>query len=232
MSDKIKGITFDLFNTLIYPTIPQVSFFDQSNYLIDNGYEIYPQELEAARSYVFFVDLAKFDIIDWNSWVRQIFHRLDYDDIDDKTFNGFIRLIKRYSDELKLFPEVETLLKRIYENNYKLSIVTTIPEFRFVEQIKPIRKYFEIIVTATNAKCAKGNKKMYQFDLKSKSLTPSQNCFIGDDSLYDIYYPKKMGQMTILLDRNKQKNQDKNADLIINNLNQIEEIFLKKELNL
>lgn len=58
MKKKISGISFDLANTLIYTTQPFPSYRDLSDLLANEGYDIYPQELEAARQYVFFIELT------------------------------------------------------------------------------------------------------------------------------------------------------------------------------
>ena len=67
----IKSITFDMFNTLVYPTKPNVNYQNLSDMFVENGYEIYPQELEAARQYVFFIDFPKGGINTWEHWTKK-----------------------------------------------------------------------------------------------------------------------------------------------------------------
>ncbi|MHA2097945.1 MAG: HAD family hydrolase [Candidatus Kariarchaeaceae archaeon] len=202
MGNKIRGVTFDLAYTLIYPEKSFPSYREISEMLTAEGFEIYPQELEAARQYVFFIDFTKGNINSWESWSNKIFSHLGYPNPPTIILDKYIKLVKPYSDSFRLYDDVLPIIEYLHELNIKLSVVTTIPEFRFYETFRPISKYFDCIVTGRNAKCAKGNPKMYNFDLRSKNVRAEENLFVGDDLYYDIEIPKKMGQFTGYLNRN------------------------------
>ena len=219
----IDGITFDLFNTLIGSNGIRRDYKEISEYFISNNLEIYPQELEAARQYVFFHDLMVYGINSWDKWARQILFRLDIE-YDDSILPGFIEKLGANSNKLFLFDDVKEIIDKLSEK-YILSIVTTIPEFQFDDIIRPIADKFKIIVTGRNAKCAKGNKKMYLYDLDKKGVEASKNLFIGDDPLYDIHYPKRLGMKTIEIARNG-KFQSEEADRQIRTLLELNELLL------
>lgn len=220
---NIEGITFDLFNTLMGSKGIRRDYKEISDYFLSNNLEIYPQELEAARQYVFFHDLMVYGLNSWEEWARQILFRLDIE-YEDTILPSFIERLGANSNMLYLFDDVKEVIKKLSEK-YILSIVTTIPEFQFKEVINPIEGKFKIIVTGRNAKCAKGNKKMYLFDLNNKGVEASNNLFVGDDPLYDIHYPKQLGMKTIEIARNG-KFQSQEADKQIQSLLELDELLL------
>lgn len=199
MSFEVTGITFDLANTLLYQAQENPSFKEQSKYLVSRGYEIYPQELEAARQYVFFVDFPKGGIRDWEQWSTQILYRLGFEDIDASTLSRFIQLQRVGSDSFEQFGDTLPTIQQLHETGFRLSFATTIPLFRFEHAIQSIIKYFQVIVTGENAGYPKGNPKFYDFDIQQKGISHSQNLFIGDDPYFDIEIPQQLGQRTIHL---------------------------------
>ncbi|MHA2090445.1 MAG: HAD family hydrolase [Candidatus Kariarchaeaceae archaeon] len=217
MSFKVKGITFDLAQTLLYQAQKNPSFMEQSEFLVSQGYEIYPQELEAARQYVFFVDLPKGGISNWEQWSAQVLLRLGFEDIDASTLSGFIQLQRVGSDSFEQFGDVLPTIQNLHETGFQLSIATTIPLFRFEHAIQSIIKYFQVIVTGENAGYPKGNPKFYDFDIQQKGVIHSQNVFIGDDPYFDIEIPKQLGQHTIHLQR-VGKTETSSADTSITSL--------------
>jgi FMN phosphatase YigB (HAD superfamily) len=220
MKLRVKGVTFSMENTLMYLVTTGRPYIEMSDYLVNRGYKIYPKELEAAWNFVFYVDLTNGFINTWYDWTRQLFKRLGINEVDQPTMNGLIIMQRASSEGFNLYDDVESVLKKLHEQGFVLSIVTTMPLFRFGGVARRIMDYFTIIVTGANAGCAKGNPKMYQFDLASKMLKPEENLFVGDDSYYDIEIPHKMGQHTMHLTREGGNASDL-ADFVIKGLNEI-----------
>ncbi|MHA2171949.1 MAG: HAD family hydrolase [Candidatus Kariarchaeaceae archaeon] len=217
MSFQVKGITFDLAQTLLYQAQKNPSFKEQSEFLVNQGYDIYPQELEAARQYVFFVDLVKGKIRDWKQWSTQILYRLGFGNIDARTLSGFIQLQRVGSDSFVQFGDVSTTIQQLHDAGFQLSIATTIPLFRFEHAIQSIIEYFQVIVTGENAGYVKGNPKFYDYDVLQKGVSHSENVFIGDDPYFDIEIPQQLGQRTIHLHR-AGKTETSSADTTITSL--------------
>ncbi len=183
----MKGITFDFYKTLGERTKPTPSFEQLSDILVDKEYPVYPQELEAARNYVFFHDFEHHT--SWQEWWGQIFRRLDFDPPDQKTLTELI------PPPLELYPGIPELMKQL--EDYRLSIVTTVPPFMFEPAIADIKERLVAVTTGYSARCAKGNPRMYLLDLELKKLKATESLFVGNDPLYDIKYPKKLGMATI-----------------------------------
>ncbi len=88
---------------------------------------------------------------------------------------------------------------------------------KVVHAISSIIKYFQVIVTGESAGYPKGNPKFYDFDIKQKGISHSQNIFIGDDPYFDIEIPQQLGQRTIHLQRTG-KSETSSADTTITSL--------------
>ncbi len=220
MKLKVKGVTFNLEKTLMYLVTSGPAFVEMSDLLVKRGFNIYPKELEAAWNFVYYVDLTNGFINTWYDWTRQLLNRLGYSDVNQAIMNELIQIERTSSEGFNLYDDVEAMLKKLHEAGFMLSIVTTMPLFRFGGVARQIMNYFTIIVTGANAGCAKGNPKMYQFDLASKMVRPGENLFVGDDIYYDIEIPHKMGQHTMHLMREGGSVTDL-ADITIKNLDEI-----------
>lgn len=188
--------------------VPQ-SIFDLSEILVDEGYEIYPQELNAARNYVFFHDFEHH--LSWVDWWAQIFFRLDLPPPPGTLVN------KLKAPPMTLYEGVPETIRKL--SQYQLSIVTTIPYFMLKDAIAPIEDQFVQIVTGVRAGCAKGNPKIYLFDLEHKKVPANENLFVGDDPIYDIKVPKNLGMTTVQICSDGE--QVAEADYWIQNVNQI-----------
>lgn len=220
MKLKVKGVTFNLEKTLMFLVNSGPAYKQMSDLLVKRGYYIYPKELEAAWNFVYYVDLTNGFINTWYDWTRQVLNRLGYREVDQGIMNELIIIGRTSSEGFNLYSDVEPVLKKLHEIGFALSIVTTMPLFRFGSVARRIMDYFTIIVTGANAGCAKGNPKMYHFDLASKMLKPEENLFVGDDIYYDIEIPQKMGQHTMHLTR-EGDNGSELADIVIKNLDEI-----------
>ncbi len=220
MKLKVKGVTFNLEKTLTYLITDGPAFVRMSDFLVKKGFNIYPKELEAAWNFVYYVDLTNGFINTWYDWTRQLLKRLGYNDVDREIMNELIMIERSSSEGYNLYNDVEPVLKKLHEQGFALSIVTTMPLFIFGGVARRIMNYFTIIVTGANAGCAKGNPKMYQFDLASKMLRPKENLFIGDDAYYDIEIPHKLGQHTVHLKR-EVGDASELADIVIKDLNEL-----------
>jgi len=78
---NLKAVLFDLHNTLVYLENP-LSSEEVSEFLIGEGYEIYPQSLDAASHFVGMVDYPKHGYSSRRAFLKQVLSRLDTE-IDD-----------------------------------------------------------------------------------------------------------------------------------------------------
>jgi HAD superfamily hydrolase (TIGR01549 family) len=206
----LKAVFFDLNGTLAYVENP-VGTEAISKFLLEKGYEVYPQSLGVASHFVGMIDYPKHGYNSWQAYLKQVLHRLDVE-IDTKTLQELAMLYQQHNT-YTLFSDTVSAITKAKQLNLKIAIVTTIASFMFYPAIAPIRQYFNTIMTGYKAGCEKSNPKMLKQTLKELNVTSQEAVMVGDDPFVDIKIPKKLGMHTILLDRaNKIRSKPHEAD--------------------
>jgi len=221
---KIKAVLFDLYGTLAYVENP-VTETEISEYLFSGGYEVSPQQLKAAWTFVSFIDYPKYGYKNWRSYFSKIFWRLKVK-VDEETLSAIVKLLE--SKPYQLYPDAAGAVIKAKENGFKTAIVTTIAYFQFKKAVQPIRNYFDFIMTGYEAGCDKTNPKMYRKVLEILNVRPEEAVMIGDDVPIDIILPKQLGINAILLNREGKNVECPQADAVINNLNKAVETIIRK----
>ena len=221
---KIKAVLFDLYGTLAYVENP-VTETEISEHLFSRGYEVSPQQLKAAWTFVSFIDYPKYGYKNWRSYFSKIFWRLKVK-VNEETLSAIVKLLE--SKPYQLYPDAAGAVIKARENGFKTAIVTTIAYFQFKKAIQPIRNYFDFIMTGYEAGCDKTNPKMYRKVLEILNARPEEAVMIGDDVPIDIILPKKLGINAILLNREGKNVECPQADAVINNLNKAVETIIRK----
>ena len=221
---KIKTVLFDLYGTLAYVENP-VTETEISEHLFSKGYEVSPQQLKAAWTFVSFIDYPKYGYKNWRSYFSKIFWRLKVK-VNEETLSAIVKLLE--SKPYQLYPDAAGAVIKARENGFKTAIVTTIAYFQFKKAIQPIRNYFDFIMTGYEAGCDKTNPKMYRKVLEILNARPEEAVMIGDDVPIDIILPKKLGINAILLNREGKNVECPQADAVINNLNKAVETIIRK----
>lgn len=223
---KIEAVLFDLHWTLVYIKDDEEVTEDYiSDYLFSRGYEVSPQQLRAAWSFVAFIDYPKHGYKSWRSYFSRILWRLKVK-VDKETLETIVSLLQ--SRPYRLQSDATEAVRKAKENGFKTAIVTTIAYFQFKEAIKPIEKYLDFIMTGYEAGCDKTNPKMYRKVLEILNVKPEEAVMIGDDAQIDIFLPKRLGIHAILLDREKKNVECPQADAVVNNLNEAVETVIRK----
>lgn len=223
---KIKAVLFDLHWTLAFvKKEDEVTSEELSDYLFSRGYEVSPQQLRAAWMFVAFVDYPKHGYKSWRSYFTRILWRLKVK-VDKETLETIVKRLKNRPYRLQW--DAAEAVKKAKKHMFKTAIVTTIAYFQFKKAIKPIKEYFDYIVTGYEAGCDKTNPKMYRKTLELLSVKPEEAVMIGDDVQVDILLPKRWGIHAILLDREKKNIECLQADAIVNNLNEAVETIIRK----
>jgi len=155
----------------------------------------------------------------------RIFWRLKVK-VDKETLDTVVKLLE--SKPYQLYPDAAETVIKAKKNGFKTAIVTTIAYFQFKRAVKPIRKYFDFIMTGYEAGCDKSNPKMYRKVLEILNSKPEEAVMIGDDVPIDMILPKRLGMKTILLDRERENVKCEHADAIVNDLNQAIETVIKQ----
>jgi HAD superfamily hydrolase (TIGR01549 family) len=221
---KIKAVLFDLYGTLAYVKNP-VTHTEISEYLFSKGYEVSPQQLKAAWTFVSFIDYPKYGYKNWRSYFSKIFWRLKVK-VNEETLSAIVKLLE--NKPYQLYPDAAGAVIKAKEKGFKTAIVTTIAYFQFKKAVQPIRNYFDFIMTGYEAGCDKTNPKMYRKVLEILNARPEEAVMIGDDVPIDIILPKQLGINTILLNREGKNVECPQADAVINNLNKAVETIIRK----
>lgn len=221
---KIKAMLFDLHGTLVYVKNP-VTETEISEYLVNKGYEISPQQLKAAWAFVSFVDYPKYGYKNWRSYFSKIFWRLKTR-VDEETLNTITRLLE--SKPYRLCPDAAEAVIKAKQRGFKTAIVTTIAYFQFKKAVQPIKNCFDLIMTGYEAGCDKTNPKMYRKVLEILNVKLEEAVMIGDDVSVDIMLPKKLGINAILLNREEKDVECPQADTVVSNLNKAVETIITK----
>lgn len=220
----IKAVLFDLYWTLAH--VPKsITDEEVSDYFFSRGYEVSPQQLRAAWSFVAFIDYPKYGYKNWRSYFRRILWRLKVK-VDNETLNTIAGRFE--NSPYRLQPDAASAVKKAKQNGFKTAIVTTIARFQFQQAIKPIEGYFDFIMTGYEARCDKTNPRMYKKVLEILNVKPDEAVMIGDDVKVDILLPKRLGIHAILLDREKENKTCPQADYIVNDLNQAVDTIITK----
>ena len=219
---KIKAVLFDLHGTLVHQENP-VSVEEVSEHLFSRGYEVSPQQLRASWMFVAFVDYPKYGYRNWYSYFSRIFWRLKVK-VDKETLGDIVKLLE--SNPYKLHSDAAETVVKAKKSGLETAVVTTIAHFQFKKTIKPIKKYFDFIMTGYEARCDKTNPRMYRKVLEILKVKPDEAVMIGDDIQVDILLPKRLGIHAILLDRKGQNLRCQAANAVVNNLREALEIIL------
>jgi len=194
----LKAVLFDLHGTLAFVKDPQNS--EQiSEFLLQHGYKVYPQYLDATSHFVSMIDYPKYGYANWQGYLKQIMHRLNIK-IDSKTLEELASIYRKHNTYV-LYPDAASAVERAKKLKLKTAIVTTIARFKFQPAISPIRQYLDVITTGYEVRCEKSNPKMLRQTLRRLGVSPAEAVMIGDEPLVDIRIPKTLGIHTVLLER-------------------------------
>lgn len=215
----IKAVLFDLYGTLAYQENP-VTNEEVSECLFGRNYEVSPQQLRAAFAFVAFIDYPKHGYRHWRSFLSRVFRLLETK-VDKETLSGIVKLYE--SRPLRLYPDAADAVINAKKSGLKTAIITTGTRFIAENAVKPIREYFDLIMTGFEAGCDKSNPKMYLKALEILSIEPREAIVIGDDFQLDFLIPKRLGLKTVLLDR-EAKNKGKAVNAFAHDLHEAVEI--------
>ncbi len=212
----IKLVIFDLHGTLAKPNVV-TDEYDASRYLIERGYDVYPQELRAAWQYVCFIDQPRNGFKDYPSILRKTMERLDVK-VDEATINGLAALYQR--NNYTLFDDAEPAVRRATEMKLKTAIATTPPRFWYERDMQGVLELIDFLCTGDVAGCEKSNPKMYHTIVSHFDLEVKDCVVIGDGAYVDIIIPNSLGMRTIFLDRNTTGKVHSTAHATVNTLHE------------
>ena len=158
--------------------------------------------------------------IEWYNirfWLRKFNLKIPYE-----------KLFEKYEAEVKIYTEVESVLKVLKEAGYVL-VVNSNAATEFIDfQIQPIRKYFSHVFSATSdfgeLKKFKG---YYARVCEILAVKPQEVVHTGDHWVLDFLNPRRIGITAYYLDRSRDAMPDDNGndEFVISDLNALLDAF-------
>jgi HAD superfamily hydrolase (TIGR01549 family) len=116
---------------------------------------------------------------------------------------GWEDLLKRYSHQVRVYPEVHEVLARLREKYYLIVLSNAAREFVDVEMREgELWSYFERVISATSDFCLV--KKSHEFYLRiceTLGIAPKDLIHVGDHWEFDYQIPRGMGIVSFYIDR-------------------------------
>ncbi|MCW3133149.1 MAG: HAD family hydrolase [Methanophagales archaeon] len=134
-------------------------------------------------------------------------------------------LFRKYEGEIKIYEEVESVLRVLKEEGYLL-VVSSNAATEFIDfQIHPIKKFFSRIFSATSD-CGEVKKSnaFYARVCGILDVKPQEVIHIGDHWVFDFINPRKIGMNAYYLDRKSKRGRSvsvKNDEFVISDLSEI-----------
>ena len=158
--------------------------------------------------------------IEWYNirfWLRKFNLKIPYE-----------KLFEKYEAEVKIYTEVESVLKVLKEAGYVL-VVNSNAATEFIDfQIQPIRKYFSHVFSATSdfGELKKSNGHYAQV-CEILDVKPQEVVHTGDHFVFDFLNPRRIGITAYYLDRSRDAMHDENGndEFVISDLNALLDAF-------
>ena len=190
----VKGVVFDLWNTLAYNpnvkgTHPMVEIARRLGVhkredwigLLERGYmvEEFPSQREA------FIGLCKhLDIEPEEGLIRDLLKIFDIRAI------GF-----------GLFPDVEPVLERL-KKRYKLGLISNTQRFTIEPFLKAgYDRYFDVLAFSYKTGILKPDPRVFRLAAEQMGLKPGQVMMVGDSLKDDVLAARKAGMQAVLIKR-------------------------------
>lgn len=147
------------------------------------------------------------------------------------------KFAEKFADEWdkhkKLMPHAIELLKFLRRKKLKLVLISngSVEAVNHGLRLAKIGKYFDLIVSSGELGKEKSTLIPFKYALKKLKLKPQEVMVAGDRIDEDIFAGKKLGCITVRMNfgfyKNYRKDEFEEADYVIKNLKEIENLFLK-----
>jgi 2-haloalkanoic acid dehalogenase type II len=219
----IKAVIFDLYGTLMTSHEASESIEEAlSKILREAGYEIYFQEVWAARQFVAFIDYTRGRANTPHEYYAKVLERLEIHPdsrLVDKFVNKDFEMQKN-----ELYPDVAATVNKLKTRGIKTAILTTTATWRFMPLLEQNKIEIDFVCTAREAAAVKPNPRIYQIVLTRFGINAEEAMMVGDDIKTDILPAKSLGIKAVLLSRNIRTDR-KDADHIVSSLTEITDLL-------
>ena len=214
--DTLKIISFDVDGTLVDLEYNDLIWFKEI------------PELIAKKKRISFEKSLKYVHEEYNKLGE---HNLNWYDINYwVTYFGIKvspkNILEKYESQVKIFPEVISLLEEL-KKNFILIVITSMPHEFLIPKMKNLGKYFKFSFSALSDFKELKNSEMYSKISKTLNVHPAQILHIGDHWEFDYLAAQKAGMNAIYLDRSNTKK----GNFVVNNLTEIKRVMGDKYNN-
>jgi len=147
---------------------------------------------EAMNLHLMFIKNNDIRAFDWDFLIESIAHKFKC-----KNNISIEDLIKKYINDAVILDNALDVLSKLRER-YTLILATNglYKYQKWIIETFKLKDYFDMIITPDRVGCIKTCEKFYKMPRND-----GPKIMVGDHPVFDIYYPKKFGLKTILIDR-------------------------------
>jgi len=165
-----------------------------------------------------------------------ITRKLVGEDIEESKIKEWADLKEKYyremvKDKIKPLPGAISLIKDLKKSNFKLAVGSSGPPENVDLLLKSlnIKKFFDFIITGADVQKGKPDPEGFK-KIQNHFKLKSENCVVIEDAPVGIEAAKRAGMKSIALTTTHQKEELKNANLILEDLSKISFKDIKKIL--
>ena len=130
------------------------------------------------------------------------------------------KLLQKYQDTIRVFPEVTHVMDRL-AMNFDLICISSMPREFLQPKIRKIKKYFQTSFSTLSDYHQLKNTEIYRRICQELKINPSQLLHIGDHEKSDYLAAREAGIRALLIDRCQQGYKTKYHDDVIFGLTEI-----------
>lgn len=222
----IKGVVFDLDNTLYDYECPHEKAMEALRHFACNKYSLTSKEFDFAYS------SAQQDVKNQvgktgASHNRMLYMQMFLEKIKEKPVVDSITLYEIYWDtfieNMHIFPYVKGLLDELRTRDISIMILTDLTAYIQHRKLlnMGIADYIDILVSSEEAGVEKPELAAFNRLLSKTTYKPAELLMIGDSLEKDIYGGKSIGMYALLFEKNNKHDMDKRILEYIDEINKL-----------
>jgi HAD superfamily hydrolase (TIGR01549 family) len=211
----IKGIIFDLWNTLI------------SSPLAENSLERIIEILNLSGKKEFWANFGLVSVKPIETFEEVIKEFCKATGNEDK-FKKIQKILNKIEERIVVFDDTLPTLSLLKKNGFPLCLITNTDKPSFLMALKKlnVNTIFDFVITSFDVGILKPDKRIFLLATEKLKLKPSECMMVGDSIEEDILTPRKLGMVTVLIDRkNCYKKVPQGANYLIKSLFELKEIL-------
>ena len=194
MNKKIKGVVFDLDNTLLdFMKMKEFAVKAAIKGMIESGLDVDEQS-----SYTEIVVI--YEQFGWeNQKVFDVFIKNQIGYLENKFLAAGIVAYRRAREaNLMAYPNVNKTLMALAKSGIKLGVVSDAPSREAWMRIYYLNLYhfFDVVITYDDTGVRKPSEKPFKMSLEALNLSPNETIMVGDWPERDVVGAKKIGMKT------------------------------------